>query len=127
MAAYRLGVRRDFVAQHYLFGGDFGPEGELHSHHYRIEVVLEGETLDRHGFLVDIVPVERALEALVARYRDKTLNELEELSGLNPGIEVLARVSAEALGKNVPFERLSAIEVTIWESDDAWATHRMEH
>lgn len=126
MAAYRLGVRRDFVAQHYLVGGDFGAEGKLHSHHYRIEVRLEGDSLDGHGFLVDIVPVEGALDALVARYRDATLNELDELTGLNPGIEVLARVSAESLRKDLPLESLSALEVTIWESDDAWATHRME-
>ncbi len=29
---YSVSVRRNFIAQHYLIGGDWGPENELHSH-----------------------------------------------------------------------------------------------
>ena len=62
---YTLAVQRDFVAQHFLIGGDWGSENEWHSHHYRLEVVLEGAELDEHGYLVDIVDVEGNLEATV--------------------------------------------------------------
>jgi 6-pyruvoyltetrahydropterin/6-carboxytetrahydropterin synthase len=31
---YTVAVRRDFIAQHYLIGGDWGAENELHAHHY---------------------------------------------------------------------------------------------
>jgi len=84
---YTVAVKRDFVAQHFLIGGDWGAENTLHSHHYAIEVQLEGDRLDRHGYLVDIVEIEQALNALVAHYRDHTLNELPEFAGLNPSIE----------------------------------------
>lgn len=47
---YTVAVQRDFVAQHFLFGGDWGPENELHSHHYKVEVQLEGNGLDQHRY-----------------------------------------------------------------------------
>src|SRR5438552_19214825 len=89
---YTLAVQRDFVAQHYLIGGDWGAENQLHSHHYRIELRLEGSTLDQHGYLVDIVDVEHHLNELVAHYRDHTLNDLPEFAGLNPSIEHFSRI-----------------------------------
>ena len=94
---YTLAVQRDFVAQHFLIGGDWGAENQWHSHHYRLEVVLEGAELDRHGYLVDIVDVESNLEAIVDHYRDKTLNELPEFEGLNPSIEHFTRIVCQAL------------------------------
>ena len=44
---YTVAVERDFIARHKLIGGDWGPENELHSHHYRVELALEGSELDR--------------------------------------------------------------------------------
>ena len=63
---YTVSVKRDFAAQHYLVGGDWGSENLLHSHHYEVEVQLEGAILDQHGYLVDILDIERNLEELVA-------------------------------------------------------------
>ena len=51
---YTLGVRRDFIARHFLIGGDWGPENFPNSHHYILELQLEGRELDQHGYLVDI-------------------------------------------------------------------------
>ncbi|MBT7783576.1 MAG: 6-carboxytetrahydropterin synthase, partial [Anaerolineae bacterium] len=55
---YTVAVKRKFVAQHFLIGGDWGAENFLHSHHYQVELQLEGATLDKHGYLVDIVDIE---------------------------------------------------------------------
>lgn len=122
---YTLAVRRDFVAQHYLIGGDWGPENERHSHHYALELRLEGETLDQHGYLVDIVDVEAKLEAVVARYRDRTLNDLPEFKGLNPSIEHFSRILCQTLAGQIEAPNLSALGVTVWENDIAWASYRM--
>ncbi len=121
---YTLAVRRDFVAQHYLIGGDWGPENEKHSHHYAVELRLEGETLDQHGYLVDIVDVEARLDALVARYRDRTLNDLPEFKGLNPSIEHFSRILCQRLAEQIEAPNLSALSVTVWENDIAWASYR---
>jgi len=49
-AMYQVAVKRDFVAQHFLFGGDWGSENELHSHHYRVEVCLRDSGLMNTDF-----------------------------------------------------------------------------
>ena len=123
---YTVAVRRDFIAHHFLVGGDWGAENTKHSHHYEVEAEFEGATLDEHNYLVDIVDVESSLEALVARYRDNTLNELEEFQGLNPSIEHLARVFCQALCDHIQKRNLRAVTVRVWESRIAWASYRHE-
>ena len=94
---YVVAVKREFEAQHFLIGGDWGPENDLHSHNYQVEVQLEGARLDQHGYLVDIVNIEHGLEKMVAYYRSKTLNDLPEFAGLNPSIENFARIICRKL------------------------------
>ncbi len=122
---YTVAVKRDFVGQHYLIGGDWGAENERHSHHYAVEVQLEGETLDRHGYLVDIVDIERHLEMLVARYRDRTLNDLPEFAGLNPSIEHFSRIFCSQMAERIDAPNISAVTVVLWENDIAWASFRL--
>lgn len=122
---YALSVRRDFIAQHYLIGGDWGAENELHSHHYQVEVQLEGDQLDQHGFLVDIVDLELNLNGLLARYRDQILNELPEFSGLNPSLEHFSRIFCQALSKSIHAANVRSVTVRVWENELAWASYRM--
>lgn len=122
---YTLAVQRDFVAQHFLVGGDWGAENFWHSHHYRLELILEGASLDPHGYLVDIVAVETQLEALVSRYKDKTLNDLPEFADLNPSIEHFTRIACLQLAEAIPAPNLHSLTVKIWENQIAWAAYRL--
>jgi 6-pyruvoyltetrahydropterin/6-carboxytetrahydropterin synthase len=121
---YTLAVQRDFVAQHYLIGGDWGAENFWHSHHYRLEVQLEADSLDKHGYCADIVDVERNLEAIVSYYKDKTLNDLPEFAGLNPSIEHFCRIVCLKLSEALNAENLRTVTVRIWENQIAWASYR---
>jgi len=125
MHRYTLAVRRDFMARHYLVGGDWGDENRLHAHHYRVEVQVEGKMLDMHGYLVDIVALEAHLEELTAYYRDRTLNDLPEFAGLNPSIEHFARLICQELLSRLK-EPLRAVTVQIWENEISWAAYREE-
>jgi 6-pyruvoyltetrahydropterin/6-carboxytetrahydropterin synthase len=122
---YVVAVQRNFVAQHFLIGGDWGAENERHSHHYKVEVQLDGRELDQHGYLTDIVAVEAALGALVDRYRDRTLNELPEFEGLNPSIEHFARILCQALAAHLAASNIDRITVRLWENEIAWAAYSM--
>ena len=122
---YTTAVKRDFVAQHFLVGGDWGAENFKHSHHYQVEVQLVGESLDQHGYLVDIVDITNALDALVAYFRDKTLNELPEFAGLNPSIEHLSRIFCETFAQRIHAPNISRLRVQIWENEIAWSAHEM--
>jgi 6-pyruvoyltetrahydropterin/6-carboxytetrahydropterin synthase len=123
---YTLAVQRDFVAQHFLIGGDWGAENQWHSHHYRLEVQLQGATLDQHGYMVDIVDVEQNLEQIVASYRDKTLNDLPEFAEMNPSIEHFTRIICCQLAGRIKAGNLTTLTVRIWENEIAWASYRME-
>ncbi len=122
---YTVAVKRDFVAQHFLFGGDWGAENEKHSHHYVVELRLEGPALDQHGYLVDIVDIEENLDALVAEYRDQLLNDQPEFSGLNPSIEHFSRILAESLAARIAAPTVTNLTVVIWENDIAWAGYSL--
>jgi 6-pyruvoyltetrahydropterin/6-carboxytetrahydropterin synthase len=124
---YTVAVRQDFVAQHYLLGADAGPESELHSHDYRVEVRLEGRSLDEHGYLVDIDVIKKNLDALLAKYHGRTLNEAPEFEGLNPSVEHFARiVCAELIKRTGTLGLVDAVTVRMWEDENAWAAFRQE-
>ncbi len=120
---YTLAVKRDFIARHYLIGGDWGPENFPNSHHYVLELQLSGETLDQHGYLVDIVEVERHLDETVAYYREKMLNDLPEFQGLNPSIEHFARIVAGQLDAKIRAENITTLTARLWENEIAWVSY----
>lgn len=122
---YALAVKRDFVAQHFLIGGDWGAENQWHSHHYVVELQLQGDTLDQHGYLVDIVKVDEKMNEMVAFYKDHTLNDLPAFAGLNPSIEHFARILCVSLAEQIAFPNIHTYTVTVWENDIAWASYTL--
>lgn len=119
---YTLRMNRRFVAQHYLTVPDCGDENELHSHTYGVEVTLHGDSLDAHGYLVDIVDLTDRLEALVRDYRDRTLNDLPEFAGLNPSIEHFSRIFCLKLSRHITATNLSHLTVRLFEDEIASAS-----
>jgi 6-pyruvoyltetrahydropterin/6-carboxytetrahydropterin synthase len=123
---YTLAVKRDFIARHYLVGGDWGPENFPNSHHYVLELQLSGASLDQHGYLVDIVDVEKHLDGTVAHYKEQMLNDLPEFAGLNPSIEHFARIAAEQLNAKIHAPNISRLTVRLWENEIAWVSYQLD-
>ncbi len=120
---YSVGVSRSFVAQHYLTVPDPGPEGTLHSHHYTVEATFLGPRLDEFGYLVDIDDVNAAIDDLVERYRDETLNDLPAFEGLNPSVEHFARIFGDRLCESLEPEAATDLRVAMREDDVARVVH----
>jgi len=120
---YTLGVRREFIARHFLIGGDWGPENFPNAHHYILELQLEGRELDQHGYLVDIVDVEKHLDEIVSYYKEQMLNDKPEFAGLNPSIEHFARILTTSLSERIKAKNISALRVVLWENESAWASY----
>ena len=123
---YELGIKRDFIARHFLIGGDWGPETFPNSHHYVLELQLEGSELDQHGYLVDIVDVAKHLDETVNNYKEQMLNEKPEFAGLNPSLENFARILAISLSERIKAENISEIKVVLWENESAWAAYELK-
>jgi len=119
---YSVAVSRNFIAQHYLIGGDWGKENSLHSHFYKVEVNLEGRNLDQHGYLVDIVDIEKNLDQLVDHFTDKTLNSLPVFNNLNPSIENFCRIMWEMYSKMIVTGTIESLTITLWENEIARAS-----
>ena len=119
---HQLAITRDFIARHFLVGGDWGAENQEHSHHYRAEVIVAGEQLDRHGYLIDIVALDAALMDIIGGYADRVLNQQPAFAGLNPSIEHFSRILWESLrdAVDLPGRRLT---VKLWENDLDWAAY----
>ncbi len=123
---YTLAVRRDFIARHFLIGGDWGPENFPNSHHYVLELQLEGKELDQHGYLVDIVEVEKHLDEIVGYYKEQMLNEKPEFKDLNPSLENFAHILACSLNERIKAKNIQALKVILWENDSAWSAYSVQ-
>lgn len=122
---YSVTVRRDFIARHYLTVPDPGPEGELHSQHYRIDCTVRGPELDAHNYLVDIDALKASMTAVEQRYADATLNDLPEFDG-NPSVERFARIVWDRVLDEVSTANLQTLRVRIWEDEEASAGYERE-
>lgn len=123
---YTLAVRREFIARHFLIGGDWGAENFPNSHHFVLELQLAGNELDQHGYLVDIVDVEKHLDEVVGYYKEQMLNEKPEFAGLNPSIEHFSRILAAELNIRIQAKNITSIKVVLWEHENAWASYNVE-
>ena len=123
---YTLAVRRDFIARHFLIGGDWGPENEPNSHRFVLELRIMGDELNQHGYLCDIVEVEAHLDAVIGYFAERMLNDLPEFAGLNPSIEHFARILAEKLNSRISDGNISGLEVVLWETESAWASCQLD-
>ena len=123
---YTVAVKRDFIARHYLVGGDWGEENKSHAHHYVVEVRFEGEDLDRHGYLTDICDIETVLETEIDHFRDEVLNDLPAFANLNPSLEHFAAIICHAVSERIQSRKLTAVAVRIWENESAWAEFKIK-
>ncbi len=121
---FSLALRRSFSASHFLIGGDWGAENLPHSHDYRLEVELEGDRLDRHGFLVDLVELGRMVDATLETYRGQSLNQLTAFHDLNPSLEHFCRILCSSFDQSLKQPGIRSLTVRLWEDESAWASCR---
>ena len=85
-----VGLSRSVRAFH-IMPGMPGPEGELHDHDYRIEIVVDREQLDDRGMVCDLDVLEAALTELTGRVEDRNLEEIRPAEAEAVTVEVFAR------------------------------------
>jgi len=96
----------------------------LHGHNWKIEVYVQGQSIDKGGVLVDFGVIKRHVRELMETLDHKFLNELEYFSeGTPPSSENIARYLADALTARMDLPGIRVSRVTAWESDDASATY----
>src|SRR5512132_1279439 len=100
------------------------PEGELHAHDYRVEVVVERATLDGRGMVCDLDVVQAALQEAVAALEGKDLDSIRPPEAEAVTVEILARWFHERLADAIRIAGGEALAVRIWESPTAFGGYR---
>src|ERR1700760_566480 len=91
-----VGLSRSVRAFH-IMPGMPGPEGELHDHDYRIDVVVDREQLDERGMVCDLDVLEAALIELTGRVDNRNLEEIRPAEAEAVTVEGFARWVAGTL------------------------------
>ena len=121
---FEISVEETFAAGHSL-RNYHGKCEKLHGHNYRVQITLEGATLNEAGLLMDFVDLKRALHATVERLDHEFLNELPPFDILNPSAENMAKYFYDEVGKALPpggGVRVSCVR--LWETDTSIAAYR---
>ena len=93
-----------------------GPEGELHAHDYRIDVVVGRRELDERGMVCDLDALRAALQAIVARIDGKDLEEIRPPAAGAVTVEVLARWAHQTLVPALRQAGGDTLAVRVWET-----------
>jgi 6-pyruvoyltetrahydropterin/6-carboxytetrahydropterin synthase len=101
-----------------------GPEGQLHEHDYRIEVVVEREQLDDRGMVCDLDVLEASLAELTGRIEGRNLEEIRPAEAAAVTVEVFARWVHDTLSPTVAAEGGDALAVRVWETPVAFGGYR---
>jgi 6-pyruvoyltetrahydropterin/6-carboxytetrahydropterin synthase len=100
------------------------PEGALHEHEYRVEVVVGRATLDGRGMVCDLDIVEAALQAAVAALEGKDLDAIRPVEAEAVTVEILARWFHDRLAGAIRAAGGEELAVRVWESPTAFGGYR---
>src|ERR1700760_2803042 len=120
---FEVGLSRSVRAFHVMPGVP-GPEGELHDHDYRIEIVVDREQLDERGMVCDLDALEAALTELAGRIEGRNLEEIRPAEAEAVTVEVFARWVHDTLAPVVAASGGETLAVRVWENPVAFGGYR---
>ena len=112
---FQVGTAIEFPAQHIMPGVE-GPEGQLHSHDYRLDVVVEREKLDDRGMVCDLDVLEAALQGIDSIVRGKNLEVIRPADADAVTVEVFARWAHDYLADAIRDSGAHTLAVRVWEN-----------
>jgi 6-pyruvoyltetrahydropterin/6-carboxytetrahydropterin synthase len=116
---YEVGLSRNVRAFH-IMPGLPGPEGQLHDHDYRIEIVVDREQLDGRGMVCDLDVLEAALTELTGRIEGRNLEQIRPADAEAVTVEVFARWVHDTLAPAVAGGGGDTLAVRVWETPVAF-------
>ncbi len=122
---YEVRIRADFSAAHNL--REVGGKCEsLHGHNFRVEVVVESESLDEGGMVIDFRLLRKKTRSVLEKLDHRYLNELTFFAGANPSSENLAAFIFRELSPDLDQGSRRLSRVSVWESENSRATYKRQ-
>ena len=116
---HQVGTAVEVRALHMMPGAP-EPEGSLHAHDYRLEVVIERAELDGRGMVCDLDVLDAALAAVADEVRDADLERIRPAEAEAVTVEVFARWLHDRLAEAVRVAGGENLAVRVWESPVAF-------
>jgi 6-pyruvoyltetrahydropterin/6-carboxytetrahydropterin synthase len=120
---YEVGLQRSVRALHVMPGLP-GPEGQLHHHDYRIEIVVNRERLDERAMVCDLDVLEEAITELTGRIEGRNLEEIRPADADAVTVEVFARWVHGTLSPAIAGAGGATLAVRVWETPVAFGGYR---
>jgi 6-pyruvoyltetrahydropterin/6-carboxytetrahydropterin synthase len=120
---YAVGTSAEVQAWH-VMPGMAGPEGQLHTHDYRVELVVESSRLRGKGWVCDLDLLSAALGAVIGRVADKDLEAIRPEDAEAVTVEVFARWLHDELSQVVWDAGGEVLGVRVWETPIAFGGYR---
>ena len=127
---FSLTVRRHFMIAHSLPREAFGPAQALHGATFVAELTLRRRALNQDAIVLDIGAAGGIIEDVLAGLNYRNLDEHPDFAGKLSTTEALAEYIAQSVAAklkgNDDGRELTAIDVTLRENPDAWATYSLD-
>jgi 6-pyruvoyltetrahydropterin/6-carboxytetrahydropterin synthase len=121
---YEVGTAISVRAFHVMPGME-GPEGERHSHDYKIELVLERSEVDERGMVCDLDVLDQVLRRTADRVRDADLDTIAPFELRDAvTVEAFARWVHSAVADSARRAGAEVLAVRVWESAVAFGGFR---
>jgi 6-pyruvoyltetrahydropterin/6-carboxytetrahydropterin synthase len=119
---YEVGLTESVRAFHIMPGAP-GPEGQLHHHDYRIEVVASRERLDDRGMVCDLDVLGAAMTEIIGQVEGRNLEQICPADAGAVTVEVLAQWIHGRLAAAVGSAG-TTLAVRAWETAAAFGGYR---
>jgi 6-pyruvoyl-tetrahydropterin synthase len=116
---FQVGTAIEFPAQHVMPGME-GPEGQLHEHQYRLEVLVERKALDGKGMVCDLDVLDAVLAKIDADLRDQNLEKIKPPEAAAVTVEVFAQWAHQTIAGELRDSGADQLSVRIFENPDAF-------
>lgn len=120
---YEVTVEQPFSAAHYL--KDYpGKCANVHGHNYRVQVTVEGESLDHLGMVVEFEVIKQALKPWMDKFDHGFLNEIAPFDKVNPSAENLAKFFYDEVARAIGESPARVSCVRVFETEKCSAAYR---
>jgi 6-pyruvoyltetrahydropterin/6-carboxytetrahydropterin synthase len=120
---YEVVVEQPFSAAHFL--KDYpGKCANIHGHNYRVQVTVEGDTLDHLGMLVEFEVIKKALKPWIDQFDHGFLNQIPPFDTINPSAENLAKFFHDEVAQALAGSSARVALVRVFETEKCSAAYR---
>lgn len=119
---FEVAYETTFCATHVLHDGG-RPIEPSHGHDWRVEVVAQGDGLDRIGVVVDFEQLKEATQAVARRLHYQDLTSHPHFAGQSPSAEAVARYFFHEVRQAMGEQGQRLRRVRVWEAPGCSATY----